>query len=120
MKRKTLLFIFCLLSLSGILTAGTTTTLNRNLTGRSQSITNIYPNPVLDKGTITFKLEQESKVLIEFFDLTGRKVKEIDKKVMSSGFHEVVFDSLKMNSGVYLCKISTSEWVEAKRIIISH
>jgi hypothetical protein len=80
----------------------------------------IFPNPVQTKGVITFSIDQGSEVVIEFFDLTGKKVKEMTKNITSKGINEIEFDATEMKSGVYLCKISTSGWVEAKRIIINH
>lgn len=91
-----------------------------NIKSSKASITSLFPNPVKDRLVITFYLDHESNVTIEFFDLTGKKVKEIPKKIMATGEYDIELDATELKSGVYLCKISTSTWIEAKRFIINH
>lgn len=82
------------------------------------NITSIFPNPVNLKGTINFSLQAKSDVNIEFFDISGKIVKRILLRGLSPGTQQIIFDSTDMKDGVYFCKISTNEWVEAKRIVI--
>lgn len=80
----------------------------------------VFPNPIKDNGVIDVEVINESEVVVELFDLSGKKVKELAKHFFYSGKHQISFDSSELKDGVYLCKISTQEWVEAKRVIIKH
>jgi hypothetical protein len=82
-----------------------------------QSIT-IFPNPVKEKGILQLKLENTTDIAIEFFDMTGKKVKEMKLQNIDSGEHKLEFDTSEMNNGVYFCRVSTNSWVKAKRIIV--
>lgn len=81
---------------------------------------NIYPNPIQTVATIELTLTEGSDVLIEFFDLTGKKVNQQSMKDLNPGTHQVAFNSSEMKNGIYLCKVSAKDFVEAKRIIIKH
>jgi len=120
MKIHYTLLIFCLLLLAGSSLANEQAATRDNSKSNPTSVATIYPNPVQTKGVITVTLEQGSEVTIEFFDLTGKKVKEMSKEYLSKGQHQIGFSSTDMKCGVYICKISTSGWAEAKRIIINH
>jgi hypothetical protein len=80
----------------------------------------IYPNPIKEKGILKFTLETASFVNIEFFDLTGKKVKEIKKTNLEEGEHRIEFNTNPLNEGIYICKISTNNWIKAKRIRIQY
>jgi len=78
----------------------------------------VYPNPIKNKGTIRFNLDKVSNVKVEFFDICGKKVKEINKTTLGAGRHKIIFDSNELKQGIYFCKVSTSLWNRTKRIVI--
>ena len=81
---------------------------------------NIYPNPIQLVATIELSLTEGSDVLIEFFDLTGKKVTQQSVRNLPSGSHQVAFNSAELKNGIYLCKVTAKDFVEAKRIVIKH
>lgn len=80
----------------------------------------VYPNPIKGNGLIDVDINKDTEVLVELFDLSGKKVKELTKQYFVSGKHQILFDTSNLKDGVYLCKISTDEWIEAQRVIIKH
>ena len=80
----------------------------------------VYPNPIKGNGLIDVDINKDTEVLVELFDLSGKKVKELTKQYFVSGKHQILFDTSNLKDGVYLCKISTDEWIEALRVIIKH
>lgn len=80
----------------------------------------VYPNPIKSNGLIDVDIDKDTEVLVELFDLGGKKVKELTKQYFGSGKHQISFDTSNLKDGVYLCKISTNEWIEAQRVIIKH
>jgi uncharacterized protein YodC (DUF2158 family) len=79
---------------------------------------NIYPNPISSNASIQINLNIDSDVLVEFFDMTGKKVKEFKTNQLTPGIQKIGFSSDGLKDGVYLCKIITKEGVEAKRVIV--
>jgi len=113
-------FITVFLFLSVIVSANNSEVIQNELKNSKNSETSIFPNPIQTKAIIKFVLLHESEVVIEFFDLTGKKVKLNSNQFQTNGSHQVEIDTSELKSGVYLCKITTSEWIEAKRVIIKH
>lgn len=82
-----------------------------------QSIS-VFPNPVKDKGTLKITLEQQSDVVVEFYDLTGKKIKELKLNEVDKGKMMLEFNTAGMNDGIYICQVKTNRWVKAKRIVV--
>lgn len=78
----------------------------------------VFPNPVKDVATLQIKLEDESQLKIEFFDLSGKKVKEVKKDNVFGDNYQIKVDVSEFNEGIYFCRITTDQWIKAKRILI--
>lgn len=82
------------------------------------AFTQIYEIPVEQRGTsfrisphlftdyleIQLQLEKNALVKVDLYDIAGRKVKAITKKVFSSGSHRFVCDAGELSQGVYFYK----------------
>jgi hypothetical protein len=77
-----------------------------------------YPNPFNPTTTIFYALPKQSKVMVEVFDMLGRKVATLVVETKSSGEYSVQFDASKYASGVYIYKMSTSTVMIAKKMLI--
>lgn len=67
-----------------------------------------YPNPTTDRATLKFNLEKSSDVLIELYNLKGKKVMDVFSGRMNAGESKTDIDTSKLSSGVYLMKVSAS------------
>lgn len=76
-----------------------------------------YPNPVREKLTIQFAATKPEKLTIELTDVMGRVVKNIFAGPVSGNYHQELPVS-DLAKGLYLLKISSSETVQTKRIVI--
>ncbi len=66
-----------------------------------------YPNPFNPVTVIRFELPQRADVLLEIFDLLGRRVALLKNEVVEAGFHEVRFDASAFSSGVYVYRLQS-------------
>ena len=64
------------------------------------SVLQNYPNPFNPTTKIEFSLPYKSKVLLEVFDVLGRKVAELINEEKSAGTYEVNFDAKNLSSGI--------------------
>lgn len=117
MKTKIFFTLFLVGFLSSNLLLGSTFNDLQNIKGDTHSL-NVFPNPVKELGTLQFDLESPSVVTIEFYDLSGRKVKEIKMSDLEIGEQNISFETNELNDGVYICKVTTNLWSKGKRIII--
>lgn len=73
----------------------------------------VYPNPVMEKLTIQFQKPMEG-VLIEVFDLVGKKIIE-EKQHKDARISQV--DVSILSPGVYCLKVSTGRDVVMKKFL---
>ena len=65
----------------------------------------IFPNPTLDKVTISLNVNDQSEFLIELLDLSGRYLLQ-ETKLFTSGLHEIILDQ-ELIKGVNVLRIAT-------------
>jgi hypothetical protein len=71
-----------------------------------------YPNPFNPSTSINYQIPVDAKVILEVFNITGKKVAEIVNKDQSAGYYTVSFGSTaKLSSGVYFYRLITIDKV---------
>jgi len=82
----------------------------------------IYPNPFDEKTTIIFEVKNKEHVIIDVFDLLGRKINTLlNKEVI--GKQNIIWTGTnykghKLNAGIYLISIQTESGALAFKVII--
>lgn len=92
--------------------------LNQHSAG-GETLIQTYPNPFNDETTFEINVASKADVLVEVYDMYGRKVKELYHGSLTSGTHEFIWDGRnesgnKVSRGSYQCVFTTGE----KRISI--
>lgn len=81
----------------------------------------VYPNPVKDKGNISFTLLNEGAYNLELFDLKGALIKQITYGETPGNLKiSYIWDTSDLPNGVYITKLRSNGRVETKRVIILH
>jgi len=65
-----------------------------------------YPNPFNPTTTIGFGLPDQSEIVIEIFNLYGKRVETLVDKSMPAGYSAIVWNADKFSSGLYFVKLS--------------
>jgi hypothetical protein len=78
-----------------------------------------YPNPFSGSTSISYRIEQLSKVQLHVFDLFGREITTLVERVQLPGTYNVLLNSKKhsTNDGVYFCRISVGSTSKSIKII---
>jgi hypothetical protein len=86
----------------------------------SQFIQNVsnFPNPFSTYTTIDYTLMQNSKVLMEVYDVTGKKIAFIEDAQKSAGNYSVDWNCGELEAGIYLLKITVDGVAETKRMVV--
>jgi hypothetical protein len=76
-------------------------------TGLSQN----YPNPFNSNTDIRFELKQAANLIVDIFDITGAKVKQLYTGDLTAGIHSILWDGSadsgeKVGSGVYFYRLN--------------
>jgi hypothetical protein len=82
-----------------------------------QSI-NCFPNPVLDNALLICQLEQPGRLVIDLYDMLGRKVKTLVNDYTHAGEHNLDFDATDLPSGTYTCILKVDDRVNEIKIVI--
>ncbi|MCB0712574.1 MAG: hypothetical protein KDD67_09615 [Ignavibacteriae bacterium] len=88
----------------------------------ASSIERIVPNPITDRGSISFRIggtTNKVPMQLDLYDLRGVRVKQLLSGVRSPGEYREEFDVADMPSGLYLCHLVIGEERFAKRIVIA-
>lgn len=77
-----------------------------------------YPNPFNPSTKIAFEIPKNGPVLLEVFDVTGRRVATLIDKNLGAGYHEVSFDGSSLASGAYLYRMQAGDFVQTKKLML--
>lgn len=82
------------------------------------------PNPFSSTTEITYALPEAGKVRLSVMNVYGTEITVIAEGTQTAGTYTVTFSSAGLNAGVYLYKLivdgETSDFVETRRMVISH
>jgi len=76
-----------------------------------------YPNPFNSTTIISFSLARTQRVLLELYDLSGKKIKTLVNDKLNSGVHYSRVDGNKLASGIYFYILSTENEHSVKKCI---
>jgi photosystem II stability/assembly factor-like uncharacterized protein len=82
-----------------------------------------YPNPFNPSTTVTFGLPGRAEVILQIFDVKGKRVKEVFRGVKEAGHYQASWDGTDdtdhaVSSGVYLYYISAGPFTSVQKMIL--
>ncbi len=86
-------------------------------------IKSIYPNPFNPTTTIQYSLNKNDKVEIDIYNIKGQKVKTLISSHQNAGNYQVTWygkdhNEHTVSSGIYFCKLRTSDKLITKKMIM--
>jgi len=83
----------------------------------------LYPNPILDRGEISFNLTDDAAVIISIYNMQGQLVRTIENSHLNAGQHSYSWDGenndgLQVKNSVYFISLQindktiTKKWVK--------
>ncbi|MEJ2636839.1 MAG: FlgD immunoglobulin-like domain containing protein [Calditrichia bacterium] len=82
-----------------------------------------YPNPFNPSTTISFDLPEEANIILEVYDLTGRRIRSLTNGYYQAGNHQVVWDGTNdrgnpVASGIYIYRLLAGEYVQSRKMML--
>ena len=76
-----------------------------------------FPNPFNNSTKFTFELSAAAEVSINIYTIGGKKIKQIENKTFSSGFHTIEWNGRnefgsKLANGVYIYKVNAKNNID--------
>lgn len=78
----------------------------------------VYPNPFNSNTKIEYTLPEPSGVSITIYDILGREVNRLVNGFKKAGNYSITWSAGKVPSGVYLCRMSSGNFLETRKIIL--
>ena len=82
-----------------------------------------YPNPFNPSTTITYGLENDSKVSIQIFDLAGQLISTLQDNNQLQGWHSIVWngtnkEGTQVPAGIYISKITSNNTTKTTKLML--
>ncbi|MEE8418233.1 MAG: T9SS type A sorting domain-containing protein, partial [candidate division Zixibacteria bacterium] len=82
------------------------------------SISQNYPNPFNAMTVIRYSLPEPSDVIIEIYDILGRKVETLVNEKQPVGYHQEIWDATVRSSGIYFYRIQAGDHSETRKMVL--
>ncbi len=82
------------------------------------SLAQNQPNPFNASTIINYTLPEPSHVIINIYDILGRRVETIVQGEQPAGYHQVVWDASDRSSGMYFYRIQAGEYTETRMMVL--
>jgi hypothetical protein len=82
------------------------------------SLNQNYPNPFNPVTMISFQLPKSGFTNLKIYDVTGRLVKTLVSELKQAGYYKLEFEASSLSSGVYFYKLSSGDFILAKKMIV--
>ncbi len=77
-----------------------------------------YPNPFNSSTKISYELSQTGGVMIDIFDILGRKVESLINQVQPAGKYSLVWEASALPSGVYFARLQIGDLRQARKMLL--
>jgi hypothetical protein len=77
-----------------------------------------YPNPFNPSTTIRYELPKSGIVRLGVYDILGREVSLLVNEMKEAGSYRVEFDGSGLSSGVYFYRLTASDFVQTRKLLL--
>ncbi|HLP20123.1 MAG TPA: choice-of-anchor V domain-containing protein [Chitinophagales bacterium] len=78
---------------------------------------NVFPNPINNQFSMSFNLNETSKVSAQLYSLDGKEVQELMNEKVTNGDFNRPFDVSALPSGIYLMKLNVGDASVTQKIV---
>ena len=80
----------------------------------------VYPNPVKNNSFLNISLKKNDNVDLKIFSINGKIVSNYLEQKMNAGDYTLPFSAAKLQTGIYIMQLKTSQGVLRKQILVTH
>jgi hypothetical protein len=79
---------------------------------------NNYPNPFNPATNIRLAIPVKGDISFSVYDITGKGILVLDKKMVNPGTYEIRFDGSNCSSGIYFYRLVSGNFSAAKKMVL--
>ncbi|MBC7864135.1 MAG: T9SS type A sorting domain-containing protein [Bacteroidia bacterium] len=84
------------------------------------NLTGNFPNPANDESRVSFSLTKPAMILLEVYDLSGKKISEIANDQFPAGQHSIQMNCSKLEAGIYFIRMSSGINSVTRKFSVAH
>jgi len=77
-----------------------------------------YPNPFNPTTNIKYQTAKSCYVTLKIYDVLGKEIQTLVSEKQDAGEYEVIFNGSYLPSGVYLCRLTTGDFVQTRKLTL--
>jgi len=82
-----------------------------------------YPNPFNPRTSIPYSLQEDTRVSVRVYDVTGKTVKTLVDMQQTAGSHTVTWDGMDkggrpVSSGIYIIRLEAGDFIKVRKITL--
>lgn len=77
-----------------------------------------YPNPFNPETIIRFAVRDPGRLLLEVYDVAGRKITTLLSGPMKAGQQQAIFKADGLSSGIYFCRLSINGFTATRKMLL--
>jgi len=77
-----------------------------------------YPNPFNAVTTIHYNLPTASDIVIDIYDILGRRVEALYKGQQQAGKHSIIWNADRFSSGAYFYKLTADDFRQTRKMML--
>ena len=81
-------------------------------------VINVAPNPANEMTNFNIILRNNKEVRIQIFDITGKKVDNINRAIYSKGVHSISYNTTNLTNGIYIYQVLTGNEINSGKLIV--
>ncbi len=78
----------------------------------------VYPNPFNPTATVSFSLPAGGLTKLAIYDLWGREVRVVVNEYLNAGEYHFTFDGSRLQSGVYVCRLTAQGHITTRKMVL--
>ena len=82
------------------------------------TIDRTFPNPLRDRGTVSFGLPASGEATVTLYDVRGREVAVLQSGFAEAGWHEAALDAERLPAGLYLVRLQSDHGVATQKLTV--
>jgi len=78
-----------------------------------------YPNPFNPITKISYSIKEEGLVTLKIYDILGKEIATLVNENKAAGNYEIIFNASDLPSGMYIYKIQSGSFTDAKKMLLT-
>jgi glucuronoarabinoxylan endo-1,4-beta-xylanase len=77
-----------------------------------------YPNPFNCSPVISYELPSLAPVIVNIYDILGRKVETLPNTNQETGEYNVVWNAVNKSAGIYFYRLQAGDYTETRKMLL--